>query len=180
MLGVLLLCAGASKLGAFDLGGAWGRSSGTPNEMISTILETSFEIFSGNIGGKSFPTSRRLHRYMARANSGKRSWPDFVVSDRTLHEYLSYLSSQSIRATYHICARSFPGSLERTSSSLTFSPVLSQRLKLLLPTFRPTIQRLFFAHRRLEQLFKFGLISSRQEGKADLRDLGRAVRMLVS
>lgn len=90
---------------------------------MSTILETSFEIFSGNTGGKSFPTSRRLHRYMARANSGKRSWPDFVVSDRTLNKQLSHPFPRSIGATHHICVRSLPGSFERTSSSLTFSPV---------------------------------------------------------
>lgn len=52
--------------------------------MISTMLETSFCIFSGRLAGKSFPTSFRLHRYIARANSGKRSWPDLVVSDRVL------------------------------------------------------------------------------------------------
>ena len=64
---------GALKLGALLRGGAAGRSSGTPNEMMSTILETSFNIFSGKLCGNSFPTSFRLQRYMARANSGKRS-----------------------------------------------------------------------------------------------------------
>lgn len=52
--------------------------------MISTMLDTSFAIFSGKLCGKSFPTSLRLHRYIAKANSGKSSWPDFVVSDSTL------------------------------------------------------------------------------------------------
>ena len=64
---------GALKLGALLRGGAAGRSSGTPNEMMSTILETSFIIFSGKLCGNSFPTSFRLQRYMAKANSGKRS-----------------------------------------------------------------------------------------------------------
>ena len=30
------------------------------------------------------PVSLRLHKYMARANSGKRSWPDLVVSESVL------------------------------------------------------------------------------------------------
>ena len=84
MLVALLLCTGASKLGAFVRGGACWRSSGTPKDMISTMLDTSLAIFSGNAPGKSFPTSLRLHRYIASANSGKRSWPDLVVSDSTL------------------------------------------------------------------------------------------------
>ena len=53
---------------------------------MSTILETSFAILSGKLGGKSLPTSFRLQRYMASANSGKSSWPDFVVSDNTLDD----------------------------------------------------------------------------------------------
>lgn len=64
---------GALKLGALLRVGAAGRSSGTPNEMMSTILETSFIILSGKLCGNSFPTSFRLQRYMAKANSGKRS-----------------------------------------------------------------------------------------------------------
>jgi hypothetical protein len=39
--------------------------------IISTILETSFLMFSGSVAGSGFPVSFRLHRYMARANSGK-------------------------------------------------------------------------------------------------------------
>lgn len=84
MLGVELAGVGALKFGALLRGGATGRSSGTPNEMMSTILETSLWIFSGNVGGRSFPTSFRLQRYIASANSGKRSRPDLVVSDKVL------------------------------------------------------------------------------------------------
>src|SRR5271170_1911028 len=53
-------------------------------EIISTILDTSFNIFSGILSGRSFPVSLRLHRYIANANSGKSSLPDFVVSERCL------------------------------------------------------------------------------------------------
>ena len=59
-------------------------SSPIPNEMISTMLETSFLTRSGNELGRSFPVNLRLQRYMARANSGKRSCPDLVVSDSVL------------------------------------------------------------------------------------------------
>ena len=83
MVGALLL-DNALKSGAFVRGGAVGLSSGTPNEIMSTMLPTSFAIFSGSAAGRSFPTSLRLHRYIARANSGKRSCPDLVVSERTL------------------------------------------------------------------------------------------------
>ena len=73
--------------------------------MISTILDTSFAIFSGNDDGKDLPTSFRLHRYIARANSGKSSWPDFVVSERV-----------------QIFIKSAPASFDRKSRSLHFSP----------------------------------------------------------
>ena len=76
--------SGASKSGALEEGIARGLSSGTRNEMMSTMLETSFLTFSGSTDGRSLPVSLRLHRYMAKANSGKRSWPDFVVSARIL------------------------------------------------------------------------------------------------
>ena len=59
-------------------------SSAMPNEMISTMLDTSFLTRSGNAFGRSLPVNLRLHRYMARANSGKRSCPDLVVSDKVL------------------------------------------------------------------------------------------------
>lgn len=84
MLGVDI--EGVSKLGALLRGGAWGRSSGTPKDMMSTMLETSFATRSGNACGSSFPTSFKLQRYMAKANSGKSSCPDFVVSDSTLED----------------------------------------------------------------------------------------------
>ena len=84
MLGPVLLLEGVSKLGALVRGGAEGRSSGTPKEIMSTMLETSFAIFSGRLGGSCLPTSFRLQRYIARANSGNRSRPDFVVSESTL------------------------------------------------------------------------------------------------
>ena len=74
-----------SKFGALDGGGPLaGALSGIPKDMISTILDTSLDIFSGILSGMSFPVSFRLHRYMASANSGKRSLPDFVVSESCL------------------------------------------------------------------------------------------------
>lgn len=84
MFGPEFADGGALKFGALLWGITCGRSSGTPNEIMSTILDTSFAIFSGRLAGKSFPTSFRLQRYIARANSGNRSWPDLVVSDRVL------------------------------------------------------------------------------------------------
>lgn len=74
------------NLGAL-VAGVWrfDDSSTTPNEIMSTMLETSFLTRSGRELGRSFPVSLRLHKYMARANSGKRSWPDLVVSARVLH-----------------------------------------------------------------------------------------------
>ena len=84
MLGEAVFRDGTSKLGALLRGGACGRSSGTPNDIISTMLDTSFAIRSGRTCGRSLPVSLRLQRYMARANSGNSNWPDFVVSERTL------------------------------------------------------------------------------------------------
>ena len=84
MPGAALECEGASKFGALLRGGGGGRSSGTPNEMISTMLETSFAIRSGKPRGRSLPTSFKLQRYIASANSGKSSCPDFVVSESIL------------------------------------------------------------------------------------------------
>jgi hypothetical protein len=72
------------KSGAFVLGAGSGVSSATPKFIISTILETSFLIFVGKVDGNGFPTRFRLHRYIARANSGKCNWPDLVVSARVL------------------------------------------------------------------------------------------------
>jgi hypothetical protein len=46
-------------------------SSATLKLMISTMLETSFLMFSGRLGGSCLPVSFKLHRYMASANSGK-------------------------------------------------------------------------------------------------------------
>lgn len=116
---------GVSKLGALLRGGACGRSSGTPKDIMSTMLETSFAIRSGNACGKSFPTSFKLQRYIAKANSGKSSCPDFVVSDNTLETLaLAYKHGSMFR--YHICIRSLPGSLDRTRRSLTLSPMIDQ------------------------------------------------------
>jgi hypothetical protein len=71
--------------GAFDDGaGEW--LSGTPKDIISTMLDTSFLIFSGSTSGISFCVNSKLQRYMASANSGKNNWPDFVVSDKTLED----------------------------------------------------------------------------------------------
>ena len=73
------------KSGAFVRGLGNGLSSGMPNEMMSTMLDTSFLTWSGNTLGKLLPTSLRLQRYIERANSGNRSGPDFVVSDNVLN-----------------------------------------------------------------------------------------------
>ena len=85
MLGVEVDREEASKFGTFVRDGTvGGLSSGTPNDIMSTMLETSFAILSGSFCGKSLPTIFKLHKYMAKANSGNRSCPDLVVSDRTL------------------------------------------------------------------------------------------------
>jgi hypothetical protein len=97
---------GASKLGTFEGGAAAGaRSSTTLNEMISTMLDTSFLTLSGKLGGRLLPVKLKLHRYIASANSGNRSWPDFVVSDRI-----------------HICESTLPGSFDRRRRSFALSP----------------------------------------------------------
>jgi hypothetical protein len=59
-------------------------SSATAKFIISTILETSFLILSGSTEGKDLPTSFKLQRYMASANSGNSSCPERVVSARVL------------------------------------------------------------------------------------------------
>src|SRR5690242_15429864 len=83
--GVAVFCRrGSLILGRLERAGAAGASSGTPNDMISTMLETSFLMRSGREVGTACPFSFRLQRYIASANSGKRSWPDLVVSDRVL------------------------------------------------------------------------------------------------
>lgn len=75
-----------SKFGILEGGAAVcvGVLSGIPKEIISTILDTSFNIFSGILSGMSFPVIFKLQRYIAKANSGKRSFPDFVVSESCL------------------------------------------------------------------------------------------------
>ncbi len=105
ILGATFVADGALKFGALLRGAAAGRSSGTPKEMMSTILDTSFATLSGNVCGSSFPTSFKLQRYIARANSGNKSCPDLVVSE-----------------SVHIFIRSAPGSFDLISKSLTFSP----------------------------------------------------------
>lgn len=76
--------------------------------MMSTMLDTSFLIFSGRTDGKDVPVNFKLQRYMAKANSGNSSCPDLVVSDRI-----------------HICDKALPGNLERRSRSLAFSPLIA-------------------------------------------------------
>ena len=62
-----------------------GPSSAMLKDMMSTILETSFLTRSGKLFGSSLPVNFKLQRYMARANSGKRSMPDLVVSQSVLY-----------------------------------------------------------------------------------------------
>lgn len=72
------------KFGALDAGALDPASSARLKLMMSTMLETSFLIFSGKTVGSCFPVILRLHRYMARANSGKCNWPERVVSANVL------------------------------------------------------------------------------------------------
>ena len=69
------------------------------------MLETSFLTLSGSTDGRSLPVNFRLQRYIAKANSGKRSCPDFVVSDKS-----------------HTCDRALPGSFDLSNRSFAFSP----------------------------------------------------------
>lgn len=71
-----------SKLGILVRGGAAGVESGTPKDMISTMLDTSFLTTSGRAFGSALPWRFRPQRYIANANSGKSNWPDLVVSAR--------------------------------------------------------------------------------------------------
>ena len=75
---------GSLILGALEGVPPLEGSSATPNEIISTMLDTSFFTRSGSEFGRSFPVNLRLHRYIASANSGKRSCPDLVVSESVL------------------------------------------------------------------------------------------------
>ena len=61
-------------------------SSATLKLMMPTILDTSFFTLSGSEAGRGLPTSFRLQRYIAKANSGKCSSPDRVVSASVLYE----------------------------------------------------------------------------------------------
>jgi hypothetical protein len=106
------------KSGAFVLAGAGGASSSTAKLIISTMLETSFFIFSGRVEGSCFPTSFRLHRYIARANSGKCSCPDRVVSARVLFPKL-------VLSILHVCSRW----LHHISEGHPFYPVFSPQRK---------------------------------------------------
>lgn len=75
----------ALKFGALDAGAEPDpASSARLKLMISTMLETSFLMFSGRTVGSCFPVIFRLHRYIARANSGKCNWPERVVSANVL------------------------------------------------------------------------------------------------
>lgn len=76
---------GASKLGTFVRCGVAEAVSIAPKEMMSTMLETSFLTCSGRVEGKLLPFIRRLHKYIASANSGNMSCPDLVVSESTLY-----------------------------------------------------------------------------------------------
>lgn len=117
----MLWLKGSSNFGALLAGGGrLGWSSGTPKEMISTMLETSFLTRSGRVFGRSLPVNRRLHRYIARANSGKSSCPDLVVSERVLVS--SATDHASCRQTYQMWDSASPGSLERSSRSRAWSP----------------------------------------------------------
>lgn len=112
------------KSGAFVRGAGSGPSSAAPKLMISTMLVTSFLMFSGNVAGNCFPTSFKLQRYIARANSGKCSCPDRVVSARVLKLILASATRPCCihPISHQICDRELPSSLDRSNRSLDLSP----------------------------------------------------------
>lgn len=151
---------GASKLGTLLRGAGPGCVSGTSKEIMSTILETSFLMVSGRVAGISRPVRRKLHRYMANANSGKNSCPDLVESDRT-----------------QILERSLPGSFERIRRSRALSPIHSiSKATPQSQNIEPTIHSLTIANRRLEKLLELSLILSRDERKPNTRNLRSSLR----
>lgn len=68
--GVAVFCR-TVKSGALVAELALALSSAMLKLMISTMLDTSFFMFSGSEEGRDLPFILRLQRYMARANSGK-------------------------------------------------------------------------------------------------------------
>lgn len=89
------------------------------------MLETSLATFSGRTCGKFLPTSFKLHKYIARANSGNRSWPDFVVSERTLKhgENWSLAFSISNLPNVHEIATRELGTYEKVSNFVACDPL---------------------------------------------------------
>jgi len=83
--------------------GCW---SGTPKEMMSTMLETSLRTTSGRVAGMLLPVRLKLQSHIANANSGNSSCPDLVVS-----------------ASVQIWAKAFPSSLLLRRRSLALSPL---------------------------------------------------------
>jgi hypothetical protein len=159
------------KSGAFVLAGACGASSSTAKLIISTILETSFFIFSGRVEGSCFPTSFRLHRYIARANSGKCSCPDRVVSARVLFQsqfFPYYMCALAGSATSLKGVLSVPYSHPKGNTKQSHLPNLTQRVPIQftshqqIPTLIPT-QRLALPHRTPEQRLKLRLILCRDK-----------------
>lgn len=147
---------GASNFGALLAGvGRLGCSSATPNEMMSTILDTSFLTFSGRELGRSLPVSLRLHRYMASANSGKRSWPDLVVSDRVL----AHVSYELL-----IISVLVPDMRQGISGQLRPHKQVACLV---------SRQGLRIPHSRLEELLKLGLVLRRYERQPNVRNLAR-------
>lgn len=57
-------------------------SSGTEKLMASTKLCTSLDHFSGNTEGSGSDFNAKLHKCKLRANSGNKSEPDLLVSER--------------------------------------------------------------------------------------------------
>lgn len=111
------------KSGIPGLLGRSGTSSTTPKFMISTMLDTSFLMLSGRDDGNDLPTSFKLQRYIARANSGKSSCPDLVVSARVLDSSSACLIYNcNLPFSYHICDNELPSNLDRISRSLDLSP----------------------------------------------------------
>jgi hypothetical protein len=122
---------------------------------MSTMLDTSFLTRSGSVFGRSFPVNWRLHKYIASANSGNMSWPDLVVSDSVLSLLVTTCSDR---------ASSIPDMRKSVPCQLRSHQEIPRLV---------SGESLRITHRRLEQLFKLGLIRRCDEGQSYARDLAR-------
>lgn len=151
---------GASKFGTFVLVTGSGCVSGTWNEIISTMLDTSFLILSGSTVGRSLPVIFKLHKYIAKANSGKNSLPDLVESDKIL--VLSAVYSQNAQYVDPPYLREIRSRELRPQKQLFCFFACGSKSEIrrvqVAEEDALTIHCLVVANCRLEQLFKLGLI----------------------